>query len=229
MNELFAEPTLRLFSICAGILALKMLLIGTACGLLRVARGVYITPEDYTFMGKEPRPPDDTIERVRRAHHRADDEDRRLTAHGESQNRPGGDELDETAVERLPPVLRVVLAGHRPRDLEEPRAAQIQAAAEILGVASPVRKDEIDITDAHVGQGYGIPTEDSVNAVRLAARSEGLLFDPTYTGKAWAALSHAVRSGAIGRDATVVFMHTGGAPIVFTQAGVLAPSVPAPA
>jgi len=68
MNELLAEPTVRLFSICAGILALKMLLIGTSCGLLRLARGVYITPEDYIFMGKEPRPQDETIERVRRAH-----------------------------------------------------------------------------------------------------------------------------------------------------------------
>lgn len=107
--------------------------------------------------------------------------------------------------------------------------AQIQAAAEILGIPSPVRDDEIDITDAHVGPGYAIPTEDSVNAVRLAARSEGLLFDPTYTGKAWAALSRAVRSGAVDRDAAVVFMHTGGAPIVFTQAEALAPRVPAPA
>jgi 1-aminocyclopropane-1-carboxylate deaminase/D-cysteine desulfhydrase-like pyridoxal-dependent ACC family enzyme len=107
--------------------------------------------------------------------------------------------------------------------------AQIGAAAEILGVASPVRDDEIDITDAHVGPGYAIPTEDSVNAVRVAARTEGLLFEPTYTGKAWAALSHAVRTGAISRDATVVFMHTGGAPIVFTQAAALAPPVPAPA
>lgn len=107
--------------------------------------------------------------------------------------------------------------------------AQIQAAAGVLGIPWPVGDDEIDITDAHVGPGYGIPTEDSVNAVRLAARSEGLLFDPTYTGKAWAALSHAVRSGVIGRDAAVVFMHTGGAPIVFTQASALAPSVPTPA
>ncbi len=107
--------------------------------------------------------------------------------------------------------------------------AQIQAAAEILGVASPVHEDEVDITDAHVGPGYAIPTAESVNAVRLAARCEGLLFDPTYTGKAWAALSHAVRSGAIGREATIVFMHTGGAPIIFTQAAALVPSVPAPA
>ncbi len=107
--------------------------------------------------------------------------------------------------------------------------AQIQAAAEVLGVVSPVRGEEIDITDAHVGPGYGIPTPESVNAVRLAAQAEGLLFDPTYTGKAWAALTHAVRTGTIGLDANVVFMHTGGAPFVFLHAGEIAPSVPAPA
>jgi len=68
MNELLLEPTVRLFAICAGILALNMLLIGTACGILRVIRGVYITAEDYRFMGKEPKRPDETIERIRRAH-----------------------------------------------------------------------------------------------------------------------------------------------------------------
>ncbi len=101
-------------------------------------------------------------------------------------------------------------------------AAQIRDAAGILGVpAATVDERDIDITDATVGPGYGIPTPDSVNAVRLAARCEGLLFDPIYTGKAWAALGHAVRHGAIRRDATVVFMHTGGAPNVFLHADVL--------
>jgi 1-aminocyclopropane-1-carboxylate deaminase/D-cysteine desulfhydrase-like pyridoxal-dependent ACC family enzyme len=104
---------------------------------------------------------------------------------------------------------------------------QVQAAAQILDVSSPVRDDDLDITDAHIGPGYGIPTEDSLAAIRLAAHTEGLLFDPTYTGKAWAALSHAVRIGAIDRGATVVFLHTGGAPILFAQAGALAPAAPA--
>lgn len=104
--------------------------------------------------------------------------------------------------------------------------AQILAASEILGVASPVRDDEIEITDEYVGPGYGIPTEGSIRAVRLAARSEGLLFDPIYTGKAWAALDGAVRSGTIDPSATVVFMHTGGAPNVFLHAGAIAPTGP---
>lgn len=102
-------------------------------------------------------------------------------------------------------------------------AEQIREAAGLVGVpATIVEERAIDITDAHVGPGYGIATPDSVDAVRLAARLEGLLFDPIYTGKAWAALSHVVRTGAVRRDATVVFMHTGGAPNVFLHAADLA-------
>lgn len=97
-------------------------------------------------------------------------------------------------------------------------AAQMRAAVQILGLSTPGYDAQIDITDAHVGPGYGIPTADSVDAVRLAARCEGLVFDPIYTGKAWAGLQHAVRSGAIDPNATVVFMHTGGAPNLFLHA-----------
>lgn len=95
------------------------------------------------------------------------------------------------------------------------------AAAEILGLPAPAGPAGIDITDAHVGPGYGIPTEDSIRAVQSAARTEGLVFDPIYTGKAWAALRDAVRREAIRRDATVVFLHTGGAPNVFQHAASL--------
>ncbi len=104
--------------------------------------------------------------------------------------------------------------------------AQILAASEILGVESPVHDDEVEINDEYIGPGYGIPTDESIHAVRLAARSEGLLFDPIYTGKAWAALHGAVRSGAINEGATVAFMHTGGAPNVFLHAGAIAPADP---
>jgi 1-aminocyclopropane-1-carboxylate deaminase/D-cysteine desulfhydrase-like pyridoxal-dependent ACC family enzyme len=96
--------------------------------------------------------------------------------------------------------------------------AQVRGAAEILGIPPAVGDPDLDITDAHVGPGYGIPTPDSVAAVRLAARSEGLVFDPIYTGKAWAAVAAGVRGGAVPRDATVVFLHTGGAPNLFLHA-----------
>lgn len=97
----------------------------------------------------------------------------------------------------------------------------IRSAAGLLRVSSPVRDDEIDVTDDYVGPGYGIPTLESLSAVRQGAR-EGLLFDPVYTGKAWAALAHAVRRGDVPRQGTVVFLHTGGAPNVFLHADAIA-------
>jgi len=107
--------------------------------------------------------------------------------------------------------------------LRELIAGQIRDAAALLGVpAAIVGECSIDITDAYIGPGYGIPTPDSAGAVRLAARTQGLLFDPIYTGKAWAAVEHGVRSGTIRREATVVFMHTGGAPNVFLHADAIA-------
>ena len=63
-----------------------------------------------------------------------------------------------------------------------------------LGV---VRDDEIDLTDEFLGPGYGIPTPEMVEAIALFARTEGLLPDPVYSGKAGAALVALVRRGEI--------------------------------
>ena len=68
MSELIVEPNVRIFAICAGILVIKMILTGTATGLLRMLRGAYATPEDYALLGKPPGPPDPQVERLRRAH-----------------------------------------------------------------------------------------------------------------------------------------------------------------
>jgi D-cysteine desulfhydrase family pyridoxal phosphate-dependent enzyme len=65
------------------------------------------------------------------------------------------------------------------------------------------------------GRGYGAVTDTGVEAIHLAARLEGLVLDPVYTGKAMAGLVAAVRDGRIGADDTVVFWHTGGAPALF--------------
>jgi len=56
-------------------------------------------------------------------------------------------------------------------------------------------------------------------AVTLLARTEGILLDPVYTGKAMAGLLTLIRTGAIGPQETVVFLHTGGAPGLFAYEG----------
>jgi len=80
---------------------------------------------------------------------------------------------------------------------------------EIEGAAF-VRECEFNVDDTFVGEGYGIPTEASREAITLAARNEALYLDPTYTAKAMAGLISYVRAGRFAPEATVLFWHTGG-------------------
>ncbi|CAM3295218.1 D-cysteine desulfhydrase family protein [Kibdelosporangium persicum] len=76
----------------------------------------------------------------------------------------------------------------------------------------------VQVGDGAVGPGYGVPTAEMWEALRLFARTEGITLDPVYSGKAAAAVVAGVRSGAIGADETVVFLHTGGLPGLFAYA-----------
>jgi 1-aminocyclopropane-1-carboxylate deaminase/D-cysteine desulfhydrase-like pyridoxal-dependent ACC family enzyme len=67
----------------------------------------------------------------------------------------------------------------------------------------------------HCGPKYASITGECQQAVRLAARTEGLVLDPVYTGKAMAGLIAAARAGTV--SGTVVFLHTGGAVALFAD------------
>jgi 1-aminocyclopropane-1-carboxylate deaminase/D-cysteine desulfhydrase-like pyridoxal-dependent ACC family enzyme len=69
---------------------------------------------------------------------------------------------------------------------------------------------EIEVDDTRVGDGYGIPTPESREAQEVAARTEALFVDHTYTAKAFGALMAYVREGRFTEDQTVLFWHTGG-------------------
>jgi len=66
--------------------------------------------------------------------------------------------------------------------------------------------------DGRLGEGYGVPTTGMFEAVRLVARSEGLLVDPVYGGRALAGLIATIRAGAISGESPVPFIMTGGLP-----------------
>jgi len=74
----------------------------------------------------------------------------------------------------------------------------------------------IDVDDTFVGEGYGLPTRESTEALQLVARTEGIVLDPVYTAKAMAGVIARVRRQEFGPDDTVLFWHTGG------QAGLFA-------
>ena len=103
-------------------------------------------------------------------------------------------------------------------DEKQRRAARLaNEAATLLGVPIRVDPSELITDQRFIGEGYGIPSAECLEAIRLLARTEAILLDPCYTGKGMAGLIHDVRTGAIEPQETVVFLHTGGAPALFSQ------------
>ncbi len=108
------------------------------------------------------------------------------------------------------------------QELAETVRALVAALGELLGGSRDIDWGRVEFLDAYAGAGYGLPTDAMVEAVTLAARLEGLLLDPVYTGKALAGLIDLVRRGRFRGDDTVVFVHTGGAAALDAYAGVFA-------
>ncbi|MCZ6646338.1 MAG: D-cysteine desulfhydrase family protein [SAR324 cluster bacterium] len=109
-------------------------------------------------------------------------------------------------------------ASQRPRLIA--RCGQI---AELLEVASPVIEEDILLDDAFLPPGYGLAGEATLAAILRGARSEGLMLDPTYTGKSMAGfIQQAEHSGP---DSTLLFIHTGGTPAIFAYEKELAAAV----
>ena len=77
--------------------------------------------------------------------------------------------------------------------------------------------DEKDIifNDNYIGEGYGIPSEEMIEAVNLLARKEGIILDPVYSGKAFAGMVDLIKKGYFDKSKAVVFIHTGGTPALF--------------
>jgi len=97
---------------------------------------------------------------------------------------------------------------------------QIDEACRDLAIDPPVPPDAVCVYGDYVGEGYGIPTDAMHDAVFLTARSEGIVLDPVYTGKAMSGLIDLVRRGTFTSDDVVVFLHTGGVPGLFADAQV---------
>ena len=107
------------------------------------------------------------------------------------------------------PVLGIGVRA--PKDRQE---ASVFALAEKVcahvGVPGAVKREHVVANCDYVGQGYGIPTEGMVEAIKLVAQKVGILLDPVYSGKGMAGLIDLIKKGHFKKDETVVFLHTGG-------------------
>lgn len=104
--------------------------------------------------------------------------------------------------------------------LADPAAAVAEFAAPLT--AQKVAADRLRVRRDQVGDGYAALTGPVAQALRLAARTEGIVLDPTYTGRALAGLAAAVRDGDVRPGEKTVFVHTGGLPGLFGHADAVA-------
>jgi L-cysteate sulfo-lyase len=91
-----------------------------------------------------------------------------------------------------------------------------EAGAEMLGLEAPASISVMTDVD-EAGTGYGVATPQSRSALARAATSDGLLLDPTYTAKGFAAMLRSIEEGRVPAGDGVLFVHTGGLPGLFVR------------
>ncbi|NMO51661.1 1-aminocyclopropane-1-carboxylate deaminase [Actinoplanes sp. TBRC 11911] len=95
-----------------------------------------------------------------------------------------------------------------------------RATAALIETGRELTDDEIILDERYHAGVYGIPDETTLDAMRLAARQEGMITDPVYEGKSMAGLIDMVSTGEIPRSATVLYAHLGGQPALNAYAAL---------
>jgi L-cysteate sulfo-lyase len=119
----------------------------------------------------------------------------------------------------------IKIIGISPAKLPEPRPVDIariaNKTAELLELDIKLSPKEIINYEDYVGEEYGVPTKKGIEALKLVAHEEGIMLDPVYTSKAMACLIDHIKEGKIKENETVIFLHTGGTPALFSYPEVL--------
>jgi 1-aminocyclopropane-1-carboxylate deaminase len=103
-------------------------------------------------------------------------------------------------------------ASAKPAETREQVLRIARRTAEAIGLGRELRADEVELDERFHAGIYGIPDETTLDAMKLAARTEGMVTDPVYEGKSMAATIDLVGRGEIDRSATVLYAHLGGQP-----------------
>jgi D-cysteine desulfhydrase len=119
----------------------------------------------------------------------------------------------------------IPVTGINVRRTRQEQEKNVHALAEqtsaLLGLGAGVPRDAVVALGDWVGPGYSLPTPSMVEAVRMLARTENVLLDPVYTGKAMAGLIALARDGRFKKGEHVLFLHTGGAVALYAYQAVL--------
>ena len=116
-------------------------------------------------------------------------------------------------------VYGVAVSAGEPEKIERAKRIANEAAG-LLNLSERLELEDLITDQGFIGDGYGIPTPEGLEAIAMLARSEAILLDPCYTSKAMAGMIRHIRDGVIRAAETVVFLHTGGMPALFTSSFV---------
>ncbi len=108
----------------------------------------------------------------------------------------------------------------RPRETRDQVARIARATAALIEVGRELSEDEIILDDRYHAGTYGIPDRVTLEAMRTAARLEGMITDPVYEGKSMAGMIDLVERGEIAKDSNVLYAHLGGQPALSAYAGL---------
>ncbi|OLO39347.1 D-cysteine desulfhydrase [Alkalihalophilus pseudofirmus] len=92
--------------------------------------------------------------------------------------------------------------------------------AAYIGLEGKIPSERVTCFDEYVGPAYAVPTDGMIDAVKLIARTEALLLDPVYTGKAMDGLIDLVHKGYFKSSDNVLFVHSGGTPAVYAYSPI---------
>ena len=110
----------------------------------------------------------------------------------------------------------------REKTLQEQRITTLCSDIEkLLGIAPVVRRGDVVCDDRFLAPGYGQPGQAAIDAMKAAARFEGIIVDPVYTAKSMACAIAVAASAA--RNANTLYVHTGGVPALFGYEDTLTP------
>jgi D-cysteine desulfhydrase len=96
----------------------------------------------------------------------------------------------------------------------------IREAKRRFGFEISIQKKDISIIDGYVGKGYGLSRQEEIDLIKQVARTEGIILDPVYTGKAMYGLMEQIRKGRFTKEEKVLFWHTGGVFGLFPKRGL---------